>query len=121
MTTPKAIAERAVRISEVILAARRNYGGNAALAKQLGVHPSAIDQWLAGTSKNLKLANFYGLCRAADYAPEWVALGHGPKRPYSLSSGLADIAEILSQIEDPVARDVLVRELKNFARFRASA
>lgn len=49
-------------------------------AAKLGVGRSAIYQWLAGDTKNLKLENLFALAEETGYSAKWIALEKGMKR-----------------------------------------
>jgi hypothetical protein len=110
---------RTARLVEVIDAARDILGTYTAVATAIGIKDSALAQWKSGAVRDLKLDHFFALCRIADYNPEWVVSGVGPKAPYGLSSALAEIGGIVAAMDDPAARSALLRELTVFASFRA--
>lgn len=51
------------------------------VAKECGVRPSSVSQWLDGSSKSLKPENLYALARATGFSARWIAIGEGPERP----------------------------------------
>lgn len=110
---------RTDRLNEVIDAAREILGTYTAVANAIGIKDSALAQWKSGAVRDLKLDHFFALCRIADYNPEWVVTGKGPKAPYGLSSDLAEIGGIVAGMRDPTGKAELLRELKSFAKFRA--
>lgn len=52
-----------------------------AVAKAVGVSRAAVSQWENGSTKDLKLTNFFELARLLKKNPEWLATGHGQEEP----------------------------------------
>jgi len=54
------------------------------VAKRLKVSRSAVYQWLAGDTKNLKLENLFAVAEMTGYSAKWLATGQGTKREAKL-------------------------------------
>lgn len=48
------------------------------IAKEVGVAPSSVTQWISGDSKGLKPENLYALAKATGFRAEWLGIGEGP-------------------------------------------
>lgn len=110
---------RTARLLEVIDAAKGVLGTYTAVATAIGITDSALAQWKSGATRDVKLDNFFPLCRIADYNPEWVVTGEGLRKPYGLGPDLAEIGAALAGMRDPAGRAAALREITAFARFRA--
>lgn len=69
--------KRHERISKAIEASGKL---KSTIAKECDVRPSAVTQWIDGTSKSLKPENLYALARATGFRAEWIAIGEGPEK-----------------------------------------
>lgn len=52
---------------------------NARLAREAGVTPSAVGQWLSGKVESLKPENLYRAAKALGVSTDWLAAGVGPR------------------------------------------
>lgn len=60
-------------------------------AAKIGVGRSAIYQWLAGDTKNLKLENLFALADETGYSAKWIALEKGTKREVKALTAAGDL------------------------------
>lgn len=67
----------------------------AALAKALGVSYQAVKKVLAGGTKALSAPNNSAAAAFLGVNPDWLATGHGPKRPISVRA--LQVADLLDQ------------------------
>lgn len=68
--------ERHDRIREAVEASGKK---KKEIAKECGVSPPSISQWITGETKNIKPDNLFALSRATGYSAEWLATGRGEK------------------------------------------
>lgn len=69
------------QIGEKLLALRRERGLDAvAVARAIGITPSALSQWERGAVKNLRPENLLKAARFFDVSLPWLITGVGPRR-----------------------------------------
>lgn len=69
----------AQRVKEATEAAKQNGHSVAAIARECGISPQAVYQWLDGRTKSIDGANLVELATLSGYHPLWIAKGHGDK------------------------------------------
>ena len=108
MTTEHDLAEKNGRIAYVI----EHSGHNpASMAKLLGCKPSAIYQWLSGSTKNIKEDLLWRLADITGFEARWISQGSGPRRvPIEIKH-----ADSVLMAMEPEARYKAVRLIDTFA------
>ena len=76
--TTDAMNEVGVRIAELRAEKAQTL---ATVAKAVGVSGAAVQQWEAGSSKNIKLANLTRLAEHFGVSIRWLVSGEGPRQP----------------------------------------
>lgn len=65
--------------------------GPAEIARRVGVRRPAVDQWLSGDTKNLKMDNLFALADVSGFSPRWIARNEGPQKEDKRESALLDL------------------------------
>lgn len=71
------------RVAHVVATFKDEHTGASAatLAAAIGCSSSAISQWIAGTTTNIKLDLLFKLADETQFEARWIATGEGPQRP----------------------------------------
>src|SRR5690242_43862 len=82
------------------------------LARAAAVSPSAVTQWLQGTTEELKAASLFGLAAYLKVRPEWLWKKEGPMRSGSSSGQKTATAEepAAPKVSQPAARFIAIIE-----------
>lgn len=81
------------------------------LARAAAVSPSAVTQWLQGTTEELKAASLFGLAAYLKVRPEWLWKKEGPIRAGSAAQKAAATEEPLAaKVSQPAARFIATIE-----------
>lgn len=78
------------------------------LAKACGVSRSSVQEWVDGTTGDLKLDNLFSACDLLKIRPRWLALGQGGVDDNSPSPRLQELIAVLEDV--PEERLHLVEE-----------
>lgn len=81
------------------------------LARLVGTTPSAIYQWLDGSTKNIKEELLWKLADKTGFQARWISIGEGPMR---LPKGVQHANEVLLSME-PEALYTAVRLIDTLA------
>lgn len=70
------VMERHERIAKAIQISGKKKGE---IAKECGIAPSAVTQWIDGSVKSMKPENLFALAKATGFSAHWLAIEEGPE------------------------------------------
>lgn len=105
------LSQKSARIAYAI--EQSGYNANS-LAAELGISASAIYQWIAGPTKNLKEDLLWGLADLTGFEARWISQGVGPMR---IDKCERHVQEVMRAME-PEARYTAARLIDTLAEPR---
>lgn len=80
----------------------------AALARKIGVTPTAVNLWVKGSTSNLKAETLIAAARALQVRPSWLSSGIGEKELNPELKG--DAVAVIEELADPLNDYVIIPE-----------
>lgn len=85
----------ATRIAKAIAASGK---APAAIAREIGVSPAAVYQWLQGGIKDLRNENLFALADATGYSARWLGTGEGPVIDCYSSAEIKHVMQVMEHL-----------------------
>lgn len=95
----------AERVAKAINASGKTPAG---IAREIGVSPAAVYQWVQGGIKDLRNDNLFALADATGFSARWLGTGEGPQVESYSSAAIKHVVQVMENLP-PDDQDKLSR------------